>query len=212
MLLDEVLHLGLREGVDGLRQLKTLPGAEILDELIGAEALLALAAVHQRVGEAAQMAGGHPRLRVHQDRGIQTDVIGILLHEFLPPGALDVVFQLDAERAVVPRVGKAAVDLGAGEDIAAVFAQRDQLVHGFFGIFEHSMPPKCSNSINLLYPVSPAMSIARAAEKPFRRGFLPSAQKRIKIQKNRIFRLKSVDSCAILKFHNSERRRTAFPP
>ena len=81
------------------------------------------------------MAARHPGLRVHQDRGVKADVVGILLHELLPPGVLDVLLELGAEGAVVPGVGKAAVDLAAGEDKAAVFAQRDDLVHRLFGVF-----------------------------------------------------------------------------
>ena len=139
MLLDEILHLALGEGVDRLFELIAADGTPVLDHLVGTEALVALAAVHQRVGEAAQMAGGDPGLRVHQDRGVEADVVAVLLNELLPPGALDVVFQLHAQRAVVPGVGEAAVDLGAGEDEAAVFAQRDDLVHGFFGVFHISV-------------------------------------------------------------------------
>ena len=138
LLVDEALHLGLREGVDGLRQLLAGLGTVVLDELIGAEALMALAAVHQRVGEAAEVAGSDPRLRVHEDRAVEADVIRVLLHELLPPGALDVVFHLDAEGAVVPGVGKAAVNFGASEHEAAVFAQSDELFHGFFSIFQHN--------------------------------------------------------------------------
>ena len=135
VLLNKVLHLALGEGVDGLTQLEAVLRAPVLNELIRAEALVALAAVHQRIGEAAEMAARHPGLRVHQDRGVKADVVGILLHELLPPGVLDVLLELGAEGAVVPGVGKAAVDLAAGEDKAAVFAQRDDLVHRLFGVF-----------------------------------------------------------------------------
>ena len=45
LLVDEALHLGLREGVDGLRQLLAGLGAVVLDELVCTEALMALAAV-----------------------------------------------------------------------------------------------------------------------------------------------------------------------
>ena len=134
VLLDEVLHLLLGERVDGLGQLDRLLMAELLDQLVGAEALLALAAVHQRIGEAREVAAGDPRLRVHEDGGVLADVVGVLLHELLPPGLLDVVLQLDAEGAVVPRVGEAAVDLRPGEDKAAVFTQGNDFVHGLFGV------------------------------------------------------------------------------
>ena len=141
VLLDKVLHLLLGEGVDGLAELEAVLVAPVLDELVGAEALLALLAVHQRIGEAGQMAAGHPRLGVHEDGGILSHVVGILLHEFLPPGLFDVVLQLHAQRTVVPGVGKAAVDLAAGEDDAAVLTQSHDLVHGLFGVFHGDVPP-----------------------------------------------------------------------
>ena len=135
MLFDEVLHLALGEGVDRLGKLKPRLTGPVLDELVGTEALMALAAVHKGIGKAAEMAGGDPRLRVHEYRRVETDVIAVLLHELLPPRALDVVFKLHAEGAVIPGVRKAAVDLASGEDEAAVLAQRHDPVHCFFLCF-----------------------------------------------------------------------------
>ncbi len=141
LLLHKVLHLLLGEGVDGLAELKAVLVAPVLDQLIGAEALLALLAVHQRIGEAGQVTAGHPGLGVHEDGGVLPHVVGVLLDKFLPPGLLDVVLQLHAQGTVVPGVGKAAVDLGAGEDDAAVFAEGDDLVHRLFGVFHGEVPP-----------------------------------------------------------------------
>ena len=106
-----------------------------------AEALVTLAAVHERVGEAAEMAGGHPGLRVHEDGRVQADVVAVLLHELLPPCALDVVLQLNAEGAIVPGIGKAAVNLAAGEDEAAVLAQCHDFVHCLFCVFHNTSFP-----------------------------------------------------------------------
>ena len=142
MLLDKFLHFGLREGVNGLRQLIADFLAPVLDDLVGAEALMTLTAVHQRIGESTEVAGGNPGLRIHQDGGVQTDVVAVLLDELLPPGPLDVVLQLHAERTVVPGVGEAAVDLAAGKDETAVFAEGNDLVHGFFGVFHLSPFPR----------------------------------------------------------------------
>ena len=119
-------------------------GQPALDELVGAVAHLAGLAVNERIIERRHMAGSHPDLRVHEDRGVEPDVVGVFLHELLPPCALDVVFQLHAERAVVPGVGEAAVDLRAGVHKAAVLAQGDDLVHCLFGIF-HDFPPCSAN-------------------------------------------------------------------
>ena len=142
VLLNEILHLLLGERVDGLGQLHFFLLAPVLDELVGPEALLALPAVHQRIGEAGQMAAGHPGLGVHEDGGILPHVVGILLDKLLPPGPFHVIFQLHAQGAVVPGVGQATVDLGAGEDEAPIFAQGHDLVHGLFRVFHVS---------NLLY-------------------------------------------------------------
>ena len=135
MLFNEVLHLGLREGVYRLGQFKAGLGAPVLDQLIGAEALVTLAAVHQGIGEAAEVTAGHPGLGIHQDGSVQAHVVGVLLDELLPPGVLDILLQLRTKRAVVPGVGKAAVDLAAGEHEAPVFAQGNDFVHGLFSVF-----------------------------------------------------------------------------
>ena len=69
--------------------------------------------------------GGHPDLRVHEDPGIEPDDVVALLDHRPPPGALDVVLELDAERPVVPDGVDAAVDLARREDEAAPLRQRD---------------------------------------------------------------------------------------
>ncbi len=74
----------------------------IFDQLVRTMAGLAVLAVHQRVGEAAHMPRCHPHLRIHQDGRIQPDVVGGLLYKLFPPGAFDIVFELNTERAVIP--------------------------------------------------------------------------------------------------------------
>ena len=101
----------------------------LADELVGTVAGLAGLAVEQGVGEAGHMTGGYPGLGVHDDGCVKTDIVGALLNELLQPCLLDIVFELDAERAIVPAVCKTAVDLTAGIDISAVFAQGNDLVH-----------------------------------------------------------------------------------
>ncbi len=116
---NEVVHLGGGHGVhiDGLATFGSL------DELVGTMPGAAALAVHQGVGEGAHMTGGDPGLGVHQDGGIQAHIIVGLLDELLKPGLLDVILELHAQRAVVPGVCQAAVDLGAGIDVAPVLAQ-----------------------------------------------------------------------------------------
>ena len=135
MLVDKGLHLLLAHGIHAVTQIEVVLLAPVLDDLVGTETLLALLAVHQGIGEAAHMTGGHPDLRIHQDSSIQTHIVGILLHELLPPGTLHIVLELHTQRAIVPGVGQTAVDLGTGENEAPVFAEVDNFFHGLFGVF-----------------------------------------------------------------------------
>ncbi|MPM64449.1 hypothetical protein SDC9_111335 [bioreactor metagenome] len=107
----------------------------ILNELVRTETRAATLAVHQRIGKSADMTAGHPGFGVHENRGVHADIIGRFLYKFSPPGALDVILKLHAERAIIPAVGKAAVDLAAGIDKAAPLAERDDLFHRIPGRF-----------------------------------------------------------------------------
>ena len=120
----QVEHPRLGELPDGA----AVRAAVVLD-LVGAEAGLAVAAVDHRVRERRHVAAGDPHLRMHQDRRVHPDHVVALLHVRLPPGALDVVLHLHAERPVVPRAGETAVNLAALEDEASPLAQRHDLVH-----------------------------------------------------------------------------------
>ena len=124
---DVFFHLGVVPAGDAL--LNALALHIVLDEVVGAVTGLAALAVHQGVGEASDVAACDPYVGVHQDRAVDAGVERIFLHEFLPPRALDVVFELDAERTVVPCVGEPAVDLAAGEDEASALAEGDEFVH-----------------------------------------------------------------------------------
>ena len=126
---DESVHLVKAHGVH------VHLGVLVADELVGAVAGLAGAAVQQRVREAGHMAGGDPGLGVHENGGIEAHVVGALLHELFQPCLFDVVLELDAQRAVVPAVGQTAVDLRAGEDIAPVLAEIDDHIKGLFALF-----------------------------------------------------------------------------
>ena len=145
VLLHKFLHLRLAQGVHGLAQVKVVLLAPVLDDFVRPEALLALLAVHEGVGEATHMAGGHPHLGVHEDGGVQTHVVGVFLDELLPPGLLHVVLQLHAQGAVIPSVGQAAVDLAAGEDEATALAQGHNLFHGLFAVFHMTQTPSFVN-------------------------------------------------------------------
>ena len=74
------------------------------DKVVGAMTGFAGFAIHQRIGKTADMSACLPSGGVHDDCAVKTYVVGIFDNEFFPPSLLDVVFELDAERAVVPRV------------------------------------------------------------------------------------------------------------
>jgi hypothetical protein len=100
-----------------------------------APAPLALAeALHERIAEAGEVAGGLPGARVLDDRRVERDDVVALLDHRLPPGVGDVVLEQDAVVPVVVGVGDAAVDLRRGEDQAAALTERDDLVHGCDGL------------------------------------------------------------------------------
>ena len=97
-------------------------------QLVEAVAPPAGGALHERVAEAAHVAGRHPHLRVHEDPGVQPhDVVAVLDHR-PPPRPLDVVLELDAEGSVVPHGVDAAVDLAARVDEPATLRERHDRV------------------------------------------------------------------------------------
>ena len=85
VLLDKVHHLLVGPAVGAL-------AGKVLDELVRPVAGFAVLAVHQGIGEAAHMAGGHPHLGVHQDGGVHAHVGGGLLDKLFPPGLFHVIF------------------------------------------------------------------------------------------------------------------------
>ncbi len=117
------------------------------EQLVRAVALLAHLAVHQRVGEAGDVAGRLPDLRVHDDRGLKPDDVVAAAHHVVPPAVADVLLQLGPERAVVEEAVEAAVDFGGLENEAAALGERDNVVHrdgGGRGRVGHSLPQMAS--------------------------------------------------------------------
>ena len=100
-----------------------------LGQLVGAEALLAVAAVDERVGEGGDVAARLPHLRGHEDGGVEADDVVAQLHHRAPPGVLHVALEQHAERPVVPGRAEAAVDLARGEHEAASLGEVDDAVH-----------------------------------------------------------------------------------
>ncbi len=125
----EVARLGQVALIGFARVLGGFAPAGQLGEMVGAEALLAGAAVHERVGEAGEMARCLPDPRVLEDRGVDRDDVVALLEHRPPPLALHVALQQHAVVAEVVGRADPAVDLGGGEDEAAALAEGDDLLH-----------------------------------------------------------------------------------
>ncbi len=125
----EVARLGQVALVGFAGMLRGFAPAGELADVVGPEALLAGAAVDQRVGEARQVARGLPDAGVLEDRRVDRDDVVALLQHRPPPLALDVALQQDAVVAEVVGRADAAVDLRGGEHEAAALAERHDLVH-----------------------------------------------------------------------------------
>ena len=74
-------------------------------------------------------------------RRVEADDVVARLHHRAPPLALDVLLELDAERAVVPRRAGAAVDLAARVDEAPALGEGDDVVDGGGGRLGHGGAP-----------------------------------------------------------------------
>ena len=94
-------------------------------KVVGPEPLVARGALGQRVDEGLEVARGRPHVLGEDHRGVQADDVVALLHHRPPPLAADVLLELHAERTVVPRRPRAAVDLTGREDEAPALGQAD---------------------------------------------------------------------------------------
>ena len=97
-------------------------------QLVKAEALAAVAALDERIGEVLDVTGRLPDARMHEDRAVEPDDVVAELHHRAPPGLFHVVLELDAERPEVPRRAGAAVDLARREDEPSPLGERGDLV------------------------------------------------------------------------------------
>ena len=131
VLLDVLLHTLIGPAV-GMDIGKTVRFRIILDELVRAESGLTCTAIHERVIEIADMAACDPNFGVHQNCAVHAHVVGAFLYKLAPPGVLNVVKKLYAERAVVPAVGETAVYFRTCKNVAPVFAQGYNFIHRKF--------------------------------------------------------------------------------
>ena len=148
----EHLLLGHAVGV-GLR-------VEIVDEIIGPVAHFAFLAVQKRVGERGNMATGLPYPGVHQNIGVHLIAVFPFLNEALSPSVLYIVFEPCPEGAVVPGVGKAAVNIAAGENEAPGFTEVHNFFHGFFRLI-HMLPAPFFKRAAYRFPEAPCGIFAK---------------------------------------------------
>ena len=88
-----------------------MTGSSLDPGVVGAKPILALLAVDQWIGESRDVPGRLPDFRMHQDGRVQSlDVLALVDHR-PPPPLLDVLFELDAQWAIVPDRPEPAIDL-----------------------------------------------------------------------------------------------------
>jgi hypothetical protein len=94
-----------------------------LDEMVCAVTLVGDQRFDERVVEHLDVTGCHPHLTRQDDRAVQADDVVAAGDDRPPPLPLDVLLELDAERAVVPRRLGPAVDLAGLIDQTTAFRQ-----------------------------------------------------------------------------------------
>ena len=138
----EFPRLGQLAGVVFAGRFTGFSGALAGGHMIGSESGLAFSAVDHHVVKQVVMSRGFPDLRMHDDRGFDTDhmkrpggPIGdtefvMVGDHVVPPRLAHIPFQLDSERSVVPESARPAIDFRRRENEPSSFAQRDDRVHG----------------------------------------------------------------------------------
>jgi len=117
------------------------------EDVVGARARLAVPAVGHRIRERLLVTGVLPHQPVHQDRGVEPLHVVAVIDDRTPPGALDVVLQLDAQRTVVPGAAQASVDGGRRKHEAAALGEADDLFErrGGHGARIYSISPRSAS-------------------------------------------------------------------
>ncbi len=126
----------LAEALAGLGHLflhlLVLAGDPVLDQHVGAVALLRILVIDQRIVEGAHVARGLPRSGMHEDGGVDAHDVLVELDHRVPPVAFNIVFQLHAVLSVVVHGGQTVVDFARREYETVLLAVSDQLFEEFF--------------------------------------------------------------------------------
>ena len=116
-------------------------------------------ALDQRVAERRDVTGGLPDRRRQDHRGVEADDVVAAGDHRLPPLPLDVLLELDTERAVVPGRPRTAVDLRRREHETSALGQTD-----------HSVVARPGGPQARAGPRSPGSVAARRARRYWRPG------------------------------------------
>ena len=107
-------------------------GYLVLDEHVGAVALLRVAVVDEGVVEGIHMSAGLPDGGVHEDGRVDAHDVLVEQHHALPPVLLDVVLQFHAVLTVVVHSSQSVIDFAAGEYEAVLLAMRNDFLKNVF--------------------------------------------------------------------------------
>ena len=106
-------------------------------KLVGAVALVAVEAFDQRIVEHGHVTGSHPHGRRKNNGRVNAHHVAAGDDHGAPPFALDIVFQGDAEGAVIPCGTGAAIDFAGGEHESAPLGEGYDFIE--FG-YSHNAP------------------------------------------------------------------------
>ena len=132
MFLNEILHLLLTPAVYRAIQRNCVFCCKIFNNFVCTEAFMTFLAIHQRIREASKMSGCYPGLGIHENRTVNSYIIGIFHDEFLPPCLFYIVLQFHTKVTVIPGVGKTSVNLGTGIYKPSCLRQCNNFLHRFF--------------------------------------------------------------------------------
>ena len=106
-------------------------------KLIRTVALVAVEAFDQRIVEHGHVAGSHPHSRRKNNGRVNAHHVATGDDHGTPPFALDIVFQRNAERTVIPRGTGSTVDFTGGENKATTLGEGYDFIE--FG-YSHNAP------------------------------------------------------------------------
>jgi hypothetical protein len=99
-------------------------------EFVCAESSLTGFTIDERVNKAFNVARRFPSARVHENRSIQSLDVVAIRHRF-PPGILDVEFEFNSERTIIPARADPAINFRRRENKSSSLAERYEFLKAF---------------------------------------------------------------------------------